>query len=773
MSNFRGVLRVLIMRIRNIVLMLLAIAISTVNNRYTPSAILAQAGYPPERNSINIGRGSPYDADWDSINERVAIGDSEGQVWLYDEGLNEVAEISNEVGLIGNSQIDNVEWSTDGRLLAIDRRANDYSDSVVEIWDSQSSSVLFTIATSVGEAPTKPFSWDMSGTKIAIADQGMNSIEIWDVEEQQLVNVISTIYLIISVEWNPLGTSIAATLGDGNIDIWNPTTSELIGTLPQASRGGAIAWNSTGDRIASVDGNQIVIWDVTGFETLTTLTGHVGSVSGLFWSNNTLLSTGEQETRIWDTNTGQFISVWSEITDISDWDLENRVISLNIPVSVWNLQTGVAISTNHEYRPTISDFTWSFDGKLLATITTDLRYQNTLIIWNTLNGRYVTDMETNSKILDLAWSPSDDSIALLDENRTIRIWNIQTGQLLNTFQGAGNTILWSSNQIENYLAYELADQIAVMDTESGTIVNYFDGELFDTKSSFQGKYLMGLKSDNHPRLWNVETAEQVWAGEGDIIYDASISHDGTQIALVSVGKVHIETTSAQPVLNQNIHLNPFEKALVRWHPANNQSIAVSTGPHLETWDPSSGQTQYALEIGENILSLEWDPSGRAIAVQTNLEVVIWHSQQPLASPTELTTLSKSDSGANLNWLDNSPDESAFHIERTTDSEWAEIAILDANEVTYQDENLACGTTYTYRVRAYRADDETYSEYSNNSTATTGVCLTAPEATIAQFNTTARAPDTGAAPLVGCEGAIYTTPTGRLTLIDSACNSPLP
>src|SRR4030095_1499960 len=75
----------------------------------------------------------------------------------------------------------------------------------------------------------------------------------------------------------------------------------------------------------------------------------------------------------------------------------------------------------------------------------------------------------------------------------------------------------------------------------------------------------------------------------------------------------------------------------------------------------------------------------------------------------------------LSWSDNSTNEDGFQIERrtgTTTGTYTEIATLGVNAASYTDVNLANGTTYCYRVRAYNAGGA--SAYSNEQCATTPV-----------------------------------------------------
>ena len=66
----------------------------------------------------------------------------------------------------------------------------------------------------------------------------------------------------------------------------------------------------------------------------------------------------------------------------------------------------------------------------------------------------------------------------------------------------------------------------------------------------------------------------------------------------------------------------------------------------------------------------------------------------------------------LTWVDNSNNETGFKIERSTvtTGPFSQIATVGANVTSYIDANLANGTTYCYRVRAYNgAGDSSYVE----------------------------------------------------------------
>jgi hypothetical protein len=94
------------------------------------------------------------------------------------------------------------------------------------------------------------------------------------------------------------------------------------------------------------------------------------------------------------------------------------------------------------------------------------------------------------------------------------------------------------------------------------------------------------------------------------------------------------------------------------------------------------------------------------------------------SPSSANALAASEIQINLAWQDNSPDESAFLIERSPDgsTSWTQIVTTIANVTNYSDVNLSCSTAYYYQLRAYRQSDGQYSaSYSNVAGAVTAPC----------------------------------------------------
>jgi hypothetical protein len=87
------------------------------------------------------------------------------------------------------------------------------------------------------------------------------------------------------------------------------------------------------------------------------------------------------------------------------------------------------------------------------------------------------------------------------------------------------------------------------------------------------------------------------------------------------------------------------------------------------------------------------------------------------APSNLTAEAINSTTVQLNWIDNSDNESGFKIERSTDgTNFTQIDLVGVNSRSYTDTTASPNTPYTYRVRATNAIGN--SDYSNTATATT-------------------------------------------------------
>jgi len=95
---------------------------------------------------------------------------------------------------------------------------------------------------------------------------------------------------------------------------------------------------------------------------------------------------------------------------------------------------------------------------------------------------------------------------------------------------------------------------------------------------------------------------------------------------------------------------------------------------------------------------------------------------PLTAPDNLVSTETTRNSAMLSWDDTFPAETdRFFIERDDGSGFVELVQITSLKTTFKDDTLLCGHSYDYRVRAYRLEDDGYSNYATLLDLQTAAC----------------------------------------------------
>ena len=93
------------------------------------------------------------------------------------------------------------------------------------------------------------------------------------------------------------------------------------------------------------------------------------------------------------------------------------------------------------------------------------------------------------------------------------------------------------------------------------------------------------------------------------------------------------------------------------------------------------------------------------------------ADKALTKPTNLQTTALAGKAIKLTWKDTNTNETGFKIERCAGAScinFAEIATVGANVLTFTNSGLLAGTEYRYQIRAFNSSG--YSPYSDRSKA---------------------------------------------------------
>jgi thermitase len=226
-------------------------------------------------------------------------------------------------------------------------------------------------------------------------------------------------------------------------------------------------------------------------------------------------------------------------------------------------------------------------------------------------------------------------------------------------------------------------------------------------------------------------SHSITGGYGTLIATTSTDDPFPSCAPFSAKGVWYEITIPASEITINTDGTNYDRALSIWTGGRGSysEVACSQSGAL-TFNPNLGTIYYALVTGEYPLWSDFEADGGDLYFNFAAEPVCYPFDEwillidppaPACAPNAPSSLDATvvlyDEQIDLDWVDNSPYETAFQIGRRISgtSTWSILGSVAGDVTTYNDTTVTCYTTYEYQVLAYRADDTMYSEPSNITT----------------------------------------------------------
>jgi WD40 repeat protein/energy-coupling factor transporter ATP-binding protein EcfA2 len=183
---------------------------------------------------------------------------------------------------------------------------------------------------------------------------------------------------------------------------------------------------------------------------------------------------------------------------------------------------------------------FSSDGKTLATGSED----KTIKLWNVETGEEIGTLSGhNGSVYSVSFSSDGKTLATGSEDKTIKLWNVETGEEIGTLTRHPSSVysVSFSSDGKTLATGSYDGTIKLWNGSTGQEIRTLSGPndiVLSVSFSPDGKTLATGSEDKTIKLWDVETGQEIrtLSGHNDYVLSVSFSPDGKTLATGSEDK---------------------------------------------------------------------------------------------------------------------------------------------------------------------------------------------------------------------------------------------
>jgi WD40 repeat protein len=427
--------------------------------------------------------------------------------------------------------VNSCAFTPDGKKIAT--TSNDKS---VRIWDAETGQQLQTLTGHTDAVNSCAFSPDgkkiasASGEILNASDD--NTVRVWDTETgQQLKILTGHTKRVNSCTFSPDSRKIASASSDTTIRVWDAETGQqlktLIGHIKEYDVN-SCTFSPDGKKIASASSDTTIrVWDTETGQQLQTLTGHTFCVNSCVFSPDGKKIAGASDdntVRVWDQETRQQQTITGRTDAVNScaFSPDGKKIattSNDKSMRIWDAETGQQLKLTENYIDAVNSCAFSPDGKKIATTS----YDTTIRVWDAETGQQQT-LKHKHPILLCLFSPDGKKIAGASIDTTVRVWDAETGQQQQTLTdhakivksfvipSNGEKIACEFSPDGKKIAISKDKSVRIWDAETGQQLQTLTGHKGTVRScafSPDGKKIATASNDTTVMVWDAETGQKL------------------------------------------------------------------------------------------------------------------------------------------------------------------------------------------------------------------------------------------------------------------------
>jgi len=282
-------------------------------------------------------------------------------------------------------------------------------------------------------------------------------------------------------------------------------------------------------------------------------------------------------------------------------------------------ETDVSLAVLHGHeRAVLLSVAFSPDGTRLASAAWD----KTIRIWDAETGTQMTVLRGHDeRVLSVAFSPDGSRLASASDDKTVRLWNAITGEELAVLKKHGDEVISVAFSPDGMRLVSASDDmtVRVWDVSTGQqliVLRGHEDEVWSVVFSPDGSRLASGSKDKTVRLWDASTGEElaVLRGHEAWVGKLAFSPDGTRLVSPSRdGTVRIWDTATGRQL-AILHGHNGYVCAVAFSPDGTRLASASSDSTVRLWDPATAETRGILRGHKGLIQdVAFSPDGTRLA----------------------------------------------------------------------------------------------------------------------------------------------------------------
>jgi WD40 repeat protein len=402
--------------------------------------------------------------------------------------------------------------------------------------------------------------------------------------------------------------------------VWELATGRLLRSFPTSLDARTAAVSPSGAILATVDGEEIRLWELASGRELHRLKGQRFPIFALTFSpdGKVLASSGSQEVRLWDPETGAEIATlpWKRRQigfPLLGFTSDSRTLiagdTMDNKVHLWDVATRresrqLEIQLNG-VRNFVQAFTLSFDGTTLAIGSPGATSgdKGVLSLWDVAAGKLSRQLRCRRRIVPVAaFSPNGKLLAVGEGDPigtgSISVWDLDTDKRLFSHDAYASSLAFSH----------------------------------DSKTLIAGVDVI--------RRWDVATGKEIQPPEGNLyrVSQIALSPDGKTLATASFDSVSLwDTASGTRLRDVSVAGEPLSRCT--FSPDGRTLATASNRGTFHLWDVATGKqlhivhpplpdkSPYPELKGERLTDIAFAPDGKTLTTSSREGTVcLWDAK---------------------------------------------------------------------------------------------------------------------------------------------------